>query len=187
MPTPAAPRPALPLAAPLLVLLRTGRLVLRWWPPPPLRPTATTRQVRAHALADILDEAVQAQPAADRAVASCGEPGIVAASVIRDTAAQITVYHHLIMRLRALRLPSDLQPLGERASRLLAHHEWTLDQALRLACAPAHDSRVQQARRELNGLGAAADDLRAVRGQAREAADRSGGEAERPCGEGAVQ
>jgi hypothetical protein len=182
MPTPASSHRH---AGPVGTLRRVGQMLCGWWPPP--RPAPPTRQVQLLALADILDEAVAAQPAADRAVAACGAPGLLPVSALKETAAQITIYHHLILRLRALRLASDLLPLGERASRLLAHHEWILNQALGLVRAPGCDARSQTARQHLNGLGDTAHDLRVLREEVRGLADRACGEAERPCGEGAQQ
>ncbi|MFJ9542556.1 hypothetical protein ACIRPX_35625 [Streptomyces sp. NPDC101225] len=168
-------------------LRRAGRPLTLWWPthPPPVTPT---RRVCVPALADILDDAVAAQPAADRAVAACGEPGFVPASAVRATAEQITVYHHLIVRhlivrLRALHLSGDLLPVGERASRLLAHHVWILNQALSLVGAPQTDRGIVAARRQLNGLGSVAGDLRLLREEVRDIADRPRGEADRPSGE----
>lgn len=181
MPTPAAPHSA---PRPVGVLRRAGQVFFRWWP---VRPTpSATPQVRLQALAAILDEAVHAQPSADRAVAACGEPGPVSVRATQEVAARIAVYHHLIVRLRALDLGSGLLPLGERASRLLAHHEWILHQGLSLACPREPDTRLEAARLRLNGLGAAADDLRGFRDEVRALADRPCGEAERPCGEGAA-
>lgn len=69
-------------------------------------------QVRLQALAAILDEAVHAQPSADRAVAACGEPGPVPMQAIQQVAERIADYHHLIVRLRALDLGSGLLPLA---------------------------------------------------------------------------
>ncbi|MET8631742.1 hypothetical protein [Streptomyces sp. NPDC004680] len=157
MPTSAAPRSA----SPFDILLRwAGRLLVGWWP---VRPVMPTRQVQLYALVGILDDAVDAQPAADRAVDVCSQVGIPPSTAIEGAARQLSVYHHLMLRLRALRLPTDLQPLGERASRLLSHHEWILHQTLTVARAPRSDERLALARQELNGLGAAADDLRALR------------------------
>lgn len=180
------PAPVAPSVGPLSVLRRLGRALSPGWLLRPVTSTAT-RQVQLQALAGILDDAVAAQPAADRAVAACGGADPWGALTTREAAAQITAYHHLIVRLRALRLASDLLPLGERASRLLAHHEWILNLALTLVRAPRCDARSETARQRLNGLGSAADDLRALRDDVRALADRTCGEAERPCGEGAPQ
>jgi hypothetical protein len=186
MPTPAAQRPLTLLTGPLLALRHAGQALFHRWPVHVLR-SAPTRQVQVQTLAGILDDAVDAQPAADRAVAACGEPGFVAGSAIQAAAEQIAVYHHLMLRLRALRLANDLRPFAERASRLLAHHEWLLNQALTLVNAPRNDARLETARRQLSGLGATADDLRILRDEVRRLADRTCGEAERPCGGGAAQ
>ncbi|MEU6497106.1 hypothetical protein ABZ890_43260 [Streptomyces sp. NPDC046984] len=163
MPTSAAPHSA----GPVDVLRWAGRLVAGWWP---LRPAMPTRQVQLYALVGILDDAVEAQPSADRAVDACSQASVPPSTAIEDAARQLSVYHHLMLRLRALRLPSDLQPLGEHASRLLSHHEWILHQTLTVARAPRSDERLAQARQELNGLGAAADDLRALRDDVQERA-----------------
>ncbi|MER7967523.1 hypothetical protein ABTX35_00645 [Streptomyces sp. NPDC096080] len=156
MPATADPRPPAPSATPWDVLCRAGRLLSGWWPLRP-GPAMPTRQVQLYALLSILDDAVDAQPATDHAVDACGERDNPPSGAVVDAARQLSVYHHLMLRLRALRLDHDLQRLQERASRLLAHHEWTLNQALTVACAP------RSAGQELTGLGTAGDDLRALR------------------------
>ncbi|MEU6284388.1 hypothetical protein [Streptomyces sp. NPDC047028] len=184
MPAPAAPSsPAASRDA--TGMLRRARLLLssRWRRRP--APAAPTRQVQVQALAGILDDGVAAQEAAEHAIAACSDTGFIPSAARAEAAAQLTVYHHLIIRLRALPLARDLLPLGERASRLLAHHEWILNQAVTLARAPRRGARLAAGRQPLTGLGTAADDLRAVHQEVHVLAGRISGEREQPQGEGA--
>lgn len=156
MPTPAPSRSSPGLWA---MLRRAGRLLQGRRPVQ----AVPTRQVQLHALLGILDEAAQAQPAADHAVDACRKTGFISATVLKDVARQQSLYHQLMLRLRALRLDPDLSTLGERTSRLLAHHEWTLNQALRTAQSPLAQASAATTRIDLDGLGATGDALRALR------------------------
>ncbi|MFE6664740.1 hypothetical protein ACFVFH_14430 [Streptomyces sp. NPDC057697] len=82
------------------------------------------------------------------------------------------MYHQLLVRLREMDLDTEIAPLGERAARLLAYHQWILHQAVNLAFTSRPDPRVEGARLRLNGLGRPAVDLRELRDEARERADR---------------
>lgn len=170
MPASAAPRSTPTHASD--VLHRLGITLSRWWPSRQV-PAVSTRQVQLLALVSPLDEAVDAQPAADRAVAACGEPGPVPASAAQDAGQQNTVYHRLMIRLRGLRVDNNLLVLQERASRLLTYQEWMLHQAVNLATSLQTDARVEAARLRLNGLGAPAADLRELRDEVRAMAEHS--------------
>ncbi|MET8405372.1 hypothetical protein [Streptomyces sp900116325] len=172
MPTPAAPRPSsCPPDHALGLLIRTAHALRHWWPRHPAS-APPTRQVQLLALAALLDEAVDAQPVADWAVAACGEPGPVPRAAAQDAGLQISVYHRLMVRLRAMHLDEDVTLLGERASRLLAYHEWILHQAVNLAFTAQPDPRIEDARLRLNGLGKPAVDLRELRDEVRACAEQ---------------
>ncbi|MEU6754880.1 hypothetical protein [Streptomyces sp. NPDC046685] len=143
-------------------------------------PARSTPQVQLLALAALLDEAVAAQPLADRAVAACGQPAPVPGSAAQDAERQNSVYHRLIVRLRAMHLAEDLTPVGEQASRLLAYHEWILHHAVNLAFTSQPDPRIEAARLRLNGLGKPAVDLRRLRDEIRERAEQARREPDTP-------
>ncbi|MEW2081015.1 hypothetical protein [Streptomyces sp. NPDC005283] len=175
--TPAAPRPS-PLGDQAGLLGRAGHALLHWWPSRPA-PTPSTRQVQLLALVSLLDEAVQAQSAADGAMAACGEPGPVPASALHEAGQQNSIYRRLMVRLRGLRVDDELTGLQEHASRLLSHHEWLLHQAVNLASSPSTD-RVEAARLRLNGLGAPASELRELCDEVQTMAKRAGSEETSP-------
>lgn len=133
----------------------------------PRMPGSPAHEAQLLALSGILDEAVAAQPLADRAVAACGETGPVVASAAQEAGLQISVYHRLIVRLRELNRDGDIVPLAERASRLLAYHEWILHQSVNLAFTAQPEPRIEAARLRLDGLGRPAAHLRELRDEVR--------------------
>lgn len=136
---------------------------------PRVAAVAATRRAQLTALADLLDEAVAAQPAADRAIAACGEPGALPAAAPFEAGQQESVFYGLVVRLRRLRV--DPEPAGyhERASSLLNCHFWLLHEAMNLVCGLQRGDRSEAARLRLNGLGAPAAELRALRDEIRAA------------------
>lgn len=137
-------------------------------------PTAPARQAQLTALADLLDEAVRAQPAADRAIAACGEPGAVPAAALFEAGRQDSVFYGLLVRLRGLPVDQELTGLQERASRLLGCHFWLVHEAVNLVCALQRGDRAEAARLRLHGLGALAAELRVLRDEVRAAAECAG-------------
>ncbi|MEU6284392.1 hypothetical protein [Streptomyces sp. NPDC047028] len=125
------------------------------------------------ALLAVLDDGVIAQPAADRVVAACGQPGPVSGSVTHAAGEQISTYHRLNVRLRQLPVNDEFGELKDRAGRLLAYHQWILHQAVNLVGAGVHpDSRVEAARQRLHGLGRPGDGLRQLRDEVRDLAEQ---------------
>lgn len=137
-------------------------------------PGSPAHEVQLLALSGILDEAVAAQPLADRAVAACGEPGPVVASAAQEAGLQISVYHRLIVRLRELNRDGDIASVTERASQLLAYHEWILHQSVNLAFTAQPEPRIEAARLRLDGLGRPAVHLRELRDEVRRRAAHAG-------------
>ncbi|MFD3450987.1 hypothetical protein ACFWVC_02305 [Streptomyces sp. NPDC058691] len=122
-------------------------------------------------LAALLDEAVAAQPEADRLVAACGEPGPVPAEVARDGSRQAALLQGIAQRLRELPVGREQVDVRDEAVRLLTYDHWMVRQALNLAFTGNADTRTEAARLSLNGLGAPADRLRALRERVRRAAE----------------
>ncbi|MEU0679967.1 hypothetical protein [Streptomyces albogriseolus] len=136
-----------------LVLLTRLRAVPA---PAPLPRTAQMRLLLA-----LLEDAVAAQRTADAAVAACGEPGPVCGEVARDCGRASSAFVHLRARLRDLPLTDpDLVRTRAYAGRLLAYDQWMVHQSVNLAFTVHPDARTEAARRQLNGLGRPADDLR---------------------------
>ncbi|GHJ41178.1 hypothetical protein [Streptomyces sp. TS71-3] len=134
-------------------------------------PSGPTPQVQLLALAGLLDEAVRAQPSADRALAACGEAAPVTGAEANEASKQNTFFHHLLVRLRALRINDpDAIALMRRASRLISYYQWPLSQAAQLAHG-AHEAL--QVR--LNALAVPAADLRELRDEVRASAERACG------------
>ncbi|MFJ7244366.1 hypothetical protein ACIQWA_06915 [Kitasatospora sp. NPDC098652] len=127
-------------------------------------------QVRA--LAEILQAAAAAQPAAEQVIAACGASGEVSGEVGQIGGRQLNIYQRLGTRLAELRVGDELAPLREHAMRLVAYHRWMLHEAMKLAFTPHHDVRAEAMRLRLTGLGAPANDLRALRGEVRSLAER---------------
>jgi hypothetical protein len=119
------------------------------------------------ALAEVLDEIAAAQPLSDRVIAACGDPGPVPVSVAREGGRQTVICHRLGRRLRELALYGELAEARERATRLLDYQHWMVQQSLNLAFTATPDARTEAARLHLNGLGAPADELRALRDRVR--------------------
>ncbi|MBO7939750.1 hypothetical protein JTP77_028085, partial [Streptomyces sp. S9] len=108
-----------------------------------------------------LEEAVAAQRPADAAVAACGEPGPVPGRVARDCGDAASALLHLRARLREVPLTEpDLVEARAYAGRLLDYGQWMVHQSANLAFTVHPDARTEAARRQLNGLGRPADDLR---------------------------
>lgn len=132
------------------------------------------------ALVALLDQAVAAQPEADRVVAACGEPGPVPTEVARAGSRQAAVLQGITQRLRDLPADGEQAAARDEAVRLLTYDHWMVRQALNLAFTANADTRTETDRLRLNGLGAPADRLRALgervrRAAAQAAADRGTG------------
>ncbi|WP_406358845.1 hypothetical protein OHB56_40285 [Streptomyces sp. NBC_01635] len=97
------------------------------------------------ALLAIVDEAVPAQPVADRVVAARGRPGPVSGAVTQTGGEQISVYHRLNARLSRLFIDDGFDELGKRAFWLLSCHQRILHQAVNFACATHPDPRAEAA------------------------------------------
>lgn len=168
MPVPESPPPAGPLR-------RTAHALLHLWPRKRTERPAT-RQEQLAALMAILDDAVAAQPVADRVVAACGRRGPVSGSVTHTGGEQMSVYHKLNVRLSELSVDDDFEERKQRAARFLAYHQWILHQAVSLACATSPDPRVEAARLRMRGLGDPAEGLRDLRDEVKDLAERVSGE-----------
>ncbi|MET9060777.1 MULTISPECIES: hypothetical protein [Streptomyces] len=139
---------------------RRAALLLGGLRPPPAAPRPS-REVQARALLAVLEEAVAAQRPADAAVAACGEPGPVPGRVARDCGDAASALLHLRARLREVPLTEpDLVEARAYAGRLLDYGQWMVHQSANLAFTVHPDARTEAARRQLNGLGRPADDLR---------------------------
>jgi len=136
-----------------------------------------SRAEQLRAILAVLDDAVAAQPEADRVVAACGEPGPARGVVARDCGVQMSVYHWLNQRPRTLYADGDLAESQDRAACLLAYHQWMLHQSLGLAFPSHSDARTEAARLWINGLGAPADGLRTLRDELRAQSVTDGGTA----------
>lgn len=124
-------------------------------------------------LAALLDQAVAAQPEADRVVAACGEPEPVPGVLAREGSRQAAALQRIALRLGDLPVDGDLAELRDEAVRLVTYDHWMVRQALNLAFTANADDRTEAARLQLNGLGAPADRLRALRDRVRERARRT--------------
>ncbi|MFJ4845279.1 MULTISPECIES: hypothetical protein [unclassified Streptomyces] len=122
------------------------------------------------ALAALLDQAVAAQPEADRVIAACGERGPVPTEVARDGSRQAAVLQGIAQRLRDLPVDGERANARDEAVRLLTYDHWMVRQALNLAFTANADTLTEAARLRLNGLGAPADRLRELAGRIRGAA-----------------
>ncbi|GAA5006662.1 hypothetical protein [Kitasatospora paranensis] len=120
-------------------------------------------QEQAAALLAVLDAAVAEQPAADRAIAACGEPGPAPAALAEELGRLAVRYGRYAGWLQALPAGGELAGVRELAVRLVAYHQWMLHQSANLAFAPRPAPRAEDARHGLSGLGAPADRLRALR------------------------
>ncbi|MGW3241611.1 hypothetical protein [Streptomyces sp. NPDC001070] len=125
------------------------------------------------ALAALLDQAVAAQPEADRVVAACGEPEPVPGVLAREGSRQAAALQRITLRLRELAVDGDVAELREEAVRLVMYDHWMVRQALNLAFSAHVDARTEAARLRLNGLGAPADRLRELRDRVREQTRRT--------------
>jgi hypothetical protein len=125
------------------------------------------------ALAALLDQAVAAQPEADRVVAACGEPEPVPGVLAREGSRQAAALQRITLRLRELPVDGDVAELREEAVRLVMYDHWMVRQALNLAFSAHADARTEAARLRLNGLGAPADRLRELRDRVREQTRRT--------------
>ncbi|MFE0729338.1 hypothetical protein ACFW2X_13985 [Streptomyces antibioticus] len=139
---------------------RRATLLLGGRRPPPVAP-GPSREVQARALLAVLEEAVAAQRPADAAVAACGEPGPVPGRAARDCGDAASALLRLRARLRDVPLTEpDLVEARAYAGRLLDYGQWMVHQSANLAFTVHPDARTEAARRQLNGLGRPADDLR---------------------------
>ncbi|MFI6449567.1 hypothetical protein [Kitasatospora sp. NPDC050543] len=153
-----------PTAQPASGLLsRAGRALLRRRAPRPA-PPRPDHETQLRALLAVLDDAVAAQRLADQVVAACGELGPVPGSIAEAGARQLTIFNQLAVRMRELVVDGDVARLHERASRLLAYHLWMIHNSLALAFASQRGNcAIEAARLRVNGLGAPADALQALR------------------------
>ncbi|MET7451476.1 hypothetical protein ABZT03_06175 [Streptomyces sp. NPDC005574] len=124
-------------------------------------PAPLPRTVQRRMLLAVLEDALTAQRPADAAVAACGAPGPVCGEAARDCGRASSAFVHLRARLRDLPLTDlDLVRARAYAGRLLAYDQWMVRQSADLAFSVHPDARTEAARRQLNGLGRPADDLR---------------------------
>lgn len=138
-----------------------------WWHDDAGRPIARpTRQAQVQSLVECLDPAVAALPLADRVVAACGEPAPVPLRHAREGARLQVLLHRLLRQVEELDLDPNLDGARESARSLLLYHLWMVREALALAVNRPLAIRPERAGR-INGLGAPADELRALRDQLR--------------------
>jgi hypothetical protein len=134
-----------------------------WWHDESGRPIMRpSRTAQLRSLRVVLDSAIDAQPLADEVIAACGEPKGPSRDLIRaGTKLQVT-FHRVRQELEALDLDDDLLEFREQASAHLLYHQWMLRESLDAALSYRVRNRALLKRR-INGLGAPADRLRALR------------------------
>jgi hypothetical protein len=115
------------------------------------------------ALAAVLEEAVQVQPAADAVVADCGRPGDVAGEVGERGARLLADFVRLSHEMSQVRVADVDRPLAVKAARQIEFHRWMLREALHLAFLANPGQRSASMRRRLAGLGPTAAGLGQLR------------------------
>jgi hypothetical protein len=134
-----------------------------WWHDESGTPiTRRSRTAQLRSLCVLLDSAIDAQPLADEVIAACGEASGPSRDLIRaGTKLQVT-FHRVRQELEGLDLDDDLLDFREQASAHLLYHQWMLRESLDAALSYRVRNRAFLKQR-VNGLGAPADRLRALR------------------------
>jgi hypothetical protein len=139
-----------------------GSWLRHWWS---TRQPEVDRAAGLRQLAAVLEEAVQAQPAADDVVADCGRPGDVAGEVAKRGARLLVEFVRLSHEVSQVRVAEVDRPLALKAARQIAFHRWMLREALHLAFLANPGQRSASMRRRLAGLGPTAAGLRQLRAE----------------------
>jgi hypothetical protein len=123
-----------------------------------------SRPAQLRSLLALLDCAIEAQPLADEIVAACGDAGEVPPALVRAGARLQITFYRLRRDLEDLDLDGELEEVRERGGSYLLYHQWMLREALATAFSPRLTDR-DRLKCRINGLGAPADRLRALRNQ----------------------
>jgi hypothetical protein len=120
------------------------------------------------AVFEVLDWATALQPAAERIIRACAEPGETPNWVTQEGSRLAREFWLLHARLDALAPGVARVEVRQRAAELLAYHMTLLDACLNLAF-PKYRSPISEARRlRVRGLGQPAEDLRILRDELRQ-------------------
>lgn len=126
-------------------------------------PGPVDQRLRLAGLLDVVDSAIELQPAAEEIIAACSRPGETPVWVARRGSRIASAYCRLYGWAADLSGNAEPDSVPVRAAQLISYHATMVDLCLKLAFPNVLSARLDRRRLALDGLGGPAAILRDVR------------------------